>query len=146
MRIFNSFLSWNRPPSCWDVIAAHLPFAFITGTILLASILVPADPSPLKTCAFLKLTGYPCPFCGFTRSFLALGHGEWAFAVYNCPLSVLLYCLTIFVFWWNAAGLLAGVKIRRGRILRLKPNRALLIIIISLFVLNWMYRLFSGLK
>ncbi|MBN1278032.1 MAG: DUF2752 domain-containing protein [Deltaproteobacteria bacterium] len=146
MRILNSFLSWNRPSSYWDVISAHLPFALITGTVLLASILVPVVPSPLKICTFLKLTGYPCPFCGFTRSFLALGHGGWAFAMHNCPLSVLLYCLTIFVFAWNTAGLLAGVIIRRGRFLRLKPVRPWLIIIIGLFALNWMYRLFSGLK
>jgi hypothetical protein len=28
------------------------------------------------TCTFHKLTGYPCPGCGLTRSFISVGHGQ----------------------------------------------------------------------
>lgn len=40
---------------------------FFSGTIILVlSIFLP------KVCIFSSLTGFPCPFCGLTRSFLAI--------------------------------------------------------------------------
>ena len=143
-----SLFSWTRPVSYWDVVGAHFPLSLITGTALLLSNLVPCNLLPLKRCAFLHLTGYPCPFCGFTRSFWAMAGGDWAFAIHNCPLGCVVYILTAIIFAWNVSGLLLGVRITRGRRLRFGIIRARWIIgIVSvLVVLNWAYRLGFGLK
>jgi len=141
-------LSWNRPHSYWDVVGVHFPLAIVSGIPLLLSNLVSCNLLPLKPCTFLQLTGYPCPFCGFTRSFWAIAQGNWAFAVYNYPLACFVYIFTVLVFAWNTTGLLLGVKIKRGKFLQLTPCQlrwAIIIVIIS-FILNWAYRLSLGLK
>jgi hypothetical protein len=146
--IISPFISWIRPPSYWDVVGAHVPLALVTGVVLFLSKWAPIDYLPLKTCTFLLLTGYPCPFCGFTRSFWAITHGDWAFALYNCPLACIVYVGVILVFAWNGAGLFLGVKLSRGRFLRLRTIRArwgIIITVVSL-TLNWAYRLCLGLK
>lgn len=144
----SSFLSWIRPRSYWDVVGLHLPLALVTGIALLSAHFGRSGFMPLKKCTFLWLTGYPCPFCGFTRSFCALARGDWVFAVYNCPLACLLYIVVLVVFAWNMTGLLLGVRIRRGRLLRLRPGtgRRTVFFVCVLVIMNWAYRLSMGLK
>lgn len=144
----SAFLSWTRPRSYWDAVGLHLPLALLTGIALLLSSCDKCGFLPLKHCTFLWLTGYPCPFCGFTRSFRAIAHGDWVYAIQNCPLACLLYIVVAVVFAWNMAGLILGVKIMRGRLLRLRPGtggRAACFVGI-LVILNWAYRLSLGLK
>ena len=147
-RLSKQFLSLSRPPSYWDVAGVHLPLALVTGIALFLANWVPCDILPLRHCTFLQFTGYPCPFCGFTRSFWAIADGDWAFAMQNCPLSCLIYIATVLVFGWNTTALLFNVRIRRGPLLRLSRVQARLGIyfVIMLFVLNWIYRLSNGLK
>lgn len=142
------FFSWTRPCSYWDVVGLHLPFALVTGIALFLSEWVSCDIVPIKQCTFLWLTGYPCPFCGFTRSFWAMAGGDWSFAIHNCPLACLVYAGVALVFAWNTTGLLLGIRITRGRFLRLRPGlgRRAIFLVTVLFVLNWAYRLSLGLK
>ncbi len=144
----SAFLSWIRPLSYWDVVGQHLPLSLVTGIALLLSNWVPHDLLPLKHCTFLDLTGYPCPFCGFTRSFWAMAEGDWTFAVQNCPLGGFLYFAVVLVFAWNAIGLLFGIKLVRGSFLRLKQGqgRMAVALVSALFILNWAFRLSLGLK
>jgi len=143
---YSLFLSWTYPRSYWDVVGTHLPVALVTGIALFLSNWVSNNLLPLKYCTFLKLTDYPGPFCGFTRSFSAMSEGDWAFAVNNSPLACLVYIATALVFSWNTTGLLVGVKIERGRSLRLRPGwaRWATVIITVLLILNWLYRLSFG--
>jgi hypothetical protein len=103
---------------------------------------------PSMPCTFLWLTGYPCPFCGFTRSFWAMTLGDWAFAFQNSPLACLVYVMAALVFAWNATGLLLGLRLERGKFLRLRPGRGRWTIgsLTLLVLLNWAYRLILGLK
>ena len=142
------FLSVTRPRSYWDVVGAHFPLALVTGIPLFASKWIPVNLLPLRPCTFLQLTGYPCPFCGFTRSFQAMSHGDWAFALYNSPIACLVYVGVVVVFVWNAVGLLFGVKLSRNRFLRLNAVKARwgIAIFSVLLALNWVYRLSIGLK
>jgi hypothetical protein len=142
------FLSYTRPLSYWDVVGVHFPLALVSGIVLFVSRWVPSHLLPLRPCTFLNLTGYPCPFCGFTRSFQAMAHGDWAFALYSAPLALLLYMAVAIVFAWNAAGLLLGIQISFGRSLRLKSHwtRRAMAIFAILLILNWAYRLSLGLK
>lgn len=140
--------SVNRPRSYWDVVGTHFPLALMTGIPLFVSRWIPANLLPLRPCTFLQLTGYPCPFCGFTRSFQAMSHGDWAFALYNSPIACLIYVGVLVVFVWNVVGLLFGVKLSRNRFLRLKAGKARwgIAIFSVLLALNWVYRLSIGLK
>jgi hypothetical protein len=141
-------LSWTRPRSYWDVVCVHLPLALVAGIPLLLSFLAPLGLSPLKSCTLMKLTGYPCPFCGFTRSFSAIAYADWAFAVQSCPLACLVYVVATIAFVWNVTALLLGVRLARGRLLRLAPplTRWLIILCGILLLLNWTYRISLGLS
>jgi hypothetical protein len=135
-----------RPQSYWDVVGVHLPLALITGIPLLISYLVPLKLLPMIPCTLLRFTGYPCPFCGFTRAFWAISNGAWSDALLGYPLAGLLYVLIVFVFIWNTAGLLGGIIIARGTMLRFEPRQTGWIIglFFMLFLINWAYRLSMG--
>ncbi len=124
---------------------AHLPMALIAGLGLVLPQWVSRDILPLKKCTFLYLTGFPCPFCGFTRSLWAISAGDWQFALRNCPLSLGVYGLMVAFFVWHSAALLLGVRIASGVYRMLKSTYAGWIIA-AVFFLNWMYRLSLGLR
>jgi hypothetical protein len=142
------WISWIHPQSYWDVVVNHMPVALMTGIPLLLSCLVPLHLLPLVPCTLMRITGYPCPFCGITRSFWAISAGDWSFALYNYPLSVLLYGLIALVFAQHACALIFGVRITRRltlRFSRLKIRWGMGFVSV-LFLINWVYRLSMGLK
>jgi len=57
-------------------------------------------------CPAWNLFGVPCPFCGMTRSFVCIGHGDFSAAFAYHPLGPLLFVSTA-VF--AAAGFSKGV-------------------------------------
>ncbi len=140
-------LGSRRPESYWEVVGVHGPFALVTGIMFLLAAFFPLERLPLKACTFLALTGLPCPFCGFTRSFWAMAAGEWGFAFSNCPLAVFLYGGVLVLFAVNAAALLIGVRLERGRWLILGPTgkRWLWAAAGLLLTANWIYRMGMGL-
>jgi hypothetical protein len=141
------WFSCSRPQSYWDVVGLHLPLALLTGMPLLLSYLVPLQLLPMIPCTLLRFTGYPCPFCGFTRAFWAMSQGAWSEALLDYPLVGLLYVLIVCVFIWNTAGLLGGIIISRGTKLRLDRRHTgwIIALIFMLFLINWVYRLNMGL-
>ena len=144
----NRWITWYRPHSYWEVAVPHLILAALTGIPLLASFLLPLKNLTLIPCTFLWLSGYPCPFCGFTRSIWAISAGDWAYGLWNAPLSGVVYVGIVIVFLWNAIALVAGVRIRRGPALqfnRLKTNWIIAFISV-LFLINWVYRLSLGMN
>ena len=147
-KLSNRWITWYRPASYWDVAVPHLFLAALTGIPLMVSFLFPLGSLPLIPCTFLWLTGYPCPFCGFTRSFWAFSAGDWTYALWNAPLSVVVYLLFAGMFIWNAAALIKGVRIKRGAILRLgrRQTNWIITFISLLFLIHWVYRLSLGLK
>jgi hypothetical protein len=138
-------LSWSRPESYWEVVVAHLPLAMVTGIALMLPHAVSCDDLPLIPCTFLTLTGYPCPFCGLTRSFWAIAHGDWAFALHNAPMSCLIYVGTALLFSWHLTALITGLRIRSS-LFRLLTSPLFLWLMVSLAISNWAYRLFRGLE
>jgi len=137
-----------RPRSYWDVVGVHLLPALASGIPLLLSFVGPHQVIPLRPCTFLRLTGYPGPFCGFTRSIWAISAGDWTYATINCPLAWLVYAALVLVFAWNAIGLLCGIRMIRGALLRFSSlqKRRALVVIGTLFLLNWAYRLMLDLQ
>ena len=143
-----SWAFWMRPRSYWDVIVYHLPLAVISGSALLLPYLVTPRSLQFIPCTFLRLTGIPCPFCGFTRSFWAVAAGEWGTALTNCPLVFGVYFFTVVLFVWNASALIFSIVLLPGPVFRSTPARRRKIagFVCGLFLLNWGYRLIMGLK
>lgn len=44
----------------------------------------------IQLCFFHSITGMPCPFCGMTRAFLAIGQLNFTKAFYFHPLSIII--------------------------------------------------------
>lgn len=143
-----SLISWNRPSSYWDVVGVHLPLAMASCVPLVMSNRFLCNLLPLRKCTFLWFTGYPCPFCGFTRSFLAIGEGDWAFALHNCPLACLVFVAATLFLLGNLTALLLGVRIAPGktRVGTLTRARFSGFVIVVLVLTNWAYRLYLGLQ
>jgi len=136
-------LFWTQPDSYWDVVLAHLPIALLTGLGLLLPLWVSLQSLPLINCTFLTVTGFPCPFCGFTRSLWAISGGEWGFALSNCPLSSGIYGLMVLFFVWHGTALLLGVRMTSG-LYRISKLRYFWGMVAALFLLNWFYRIALG--
>src|ERR1700730_5790671 len=79
------------------------PEARIRNACLLAGLLVwmlytryfataQALHATLPPCPFLLVTGHPCPFCGGTRSFSSMWHGDLGRAAALYPLGPALFC------------------------------------------------------
>ena len=136
-----------RPPRYADVIGAHLPWAALSGAVIALAHLPRLVAHVAMPCLFLRLTGCPCLCCGATRAFLSMAAGDWYGAFRNNPLAAGLYGVACGIFAWNATGLLLGVRIERGRLLR-PPVRlwVLLSAGAAALVLNWLYRVLSGLR
>jgi hypothetical protein len=116
--------------------------AGISGLILLAAAWVPlALVGRAHLCVFRNLTGYPCPFCGLTRAFLMLAHGDVVGAWQLAPLGIPLFALTVVIFLWSAAAL-----ILRRRLGTPLPWRWVLPLGATLLLIQWIYRLAAGLK
>jgi len=138
------FLFWTRPDSYWDVVVAHLPLALLTALGLVLPFWVSFGSLPFIKCTFLTVTGFPCPFCGFTRALWAISAGQWHDALRNCPLSLGGYSLMVLLFMWHSSALLFGVKISSGFYHAFSSIHTWWIIG-GLFFLNWVYRIGFGL-
>jgi hypothetical protein len=136
-----------RPKSYWDVVVHHLPLAAISGTALFLPYLTSPQNLPMIPCTFLHLTGYPCPFCGFTRAFWAIATGQWGEALAGCPLAFGVFFLVAGLFIWNATAMILGRVILPGPGFYPPPQRrfAVWCVVGGLFLLNWAYRLAMGL-
>jgi hypothetical protein len=66
-------------------------------------------------CPLRALTGFPCPGCGLTRAFLALGHGDIGAAVAFHAFSLPLAALMLIAAMSAAAELVAGRQLVPAR-------------------------------
>jgi hypothetical protein len=95
---------------------------------------------PIPQCLFHQVTGLPCPFCGGTRSFAAMAHGNVAAAAHVFPIGPLLFAMVV------AAVLYSMWTITTGRRLQVvlddRLRRRLTICAVALLALNWASKLF----
>jgi hypothetical protein len=124
----------------------HIVFFLAAGGILLAAFLFQLDSIPFRTCLFSRWTGFPCISCGYTRAFVAMADGNWAYVLQDCPVVILLYAVTAMVFAWNTAALILGVTIKLGSWTSRRIARwSALFVLVVLALANWAYRLSMGL-
>jgi hypothetical protein len=127
---------------------ARIPY--LIGVVICAgSLLVgygwESNQLPIPACTFLRVTGYPCAFCGTTRSFFLMAKGHVGDALKEAPLGVLVYVAVVATLGWclarcikpgaGSAGQGAGRWARAG-----------IYAAIIAAIANWVYRLAMGLK
>jgi len=123
---------------------------YIMGALLCAGALLvgygwQADRLPIPDCGFLCITGYPCAFCGTTRSFFLIAKGNVGDAAREAPLGVLVYFGVVATLVWCLA---RSIKPRVGAAGQGagKWARVALYGAILAAIANWVYRLAMGFK
>lgn len=93
----------------------------------------------LPPCPFLTVTGHPCPFCGGTRSFAGMWHGDVGRAAALYPLGPALFLAVLAVIPALAAGVVLGRDLR----FRLSPNwgRAIALAAVLPLAASWALKL-----
>lgn len=112
----------------------------IISAVILSSVSIhPFYKGEFTVCPFKNIFGIPCPFCGMTRSFLFLGHGEIREACRLNPLGPLVFMIVVF-FWFYYAAMMTA---RKEITVRLSENEKRLTIVVSavLVMAAWGYNL-----
>jgi Protein of unknown function (DUF2752) len=91
-------------------------------------------------CPFRLLTGLPCPFCGMTRSLLALGRGDVAASVALHPLGPAVALLAVLGLWRFVR---PAVRRRGGGVPARLPRSAPLAVAAA-FAVAWVLTLSHG--
>lgn len=96
----------------------------------------------IPPCGLHKLTGIPCPTCGFTRMVFALLEFDFKEALAVQPF---MFLALMFFIIWIIAGMIALVF---GKFLYIEIpkfwKRNLWIPILAFFLLNWIYLIYYG--
>ena len=138
----------NATPSKYR--ADHRPVILLCLAALLASMVLRLDAQGRLflpwidvampgVCTLRQMTGYPCPGCGMTRSFVAMGHLDpaRAFALHRCgPFLYLYVCLQL-----GARLLHPRWPGACDRMLASRPMRIFLIALGVGLVANWLANL-----
>lgn len=95
-------------------------------------------------CAFLTITGWPCPFCGMTRAYLAAGHGAWPEALRQSPVGALVFPAVCALALWSGWRMFRPASSTKSPSPRVQ--RWLWIAALLALAVNWIYRLGAGLK
>ena len=107
--------------------------------VLLAARFFPFSRFPKLPCIFHQLTGYPCPSCGMTRSFILMSHLNFSEAAKINPLGSILFVFTlIFVFYAFIVILFHAPRIRI-RVTQKWEGICIRIMVVAVFVINWTY-------
>ncbi len=124
LKRLESLLDYKPPDWIWPAALFALG-AIAVGMTLLFDVTSPTQVTFLGrdlqgTCSFLEQTGFPCPSCGMTRSWIHSSQGHILTGMIFNPAGALL-------FWWLVvAGILGGLRLVTGNYALLKtPNLVL---------------------
>ena len=93
----------------------------------------------MPPCIFHLVTGQPCPFCGGTRSFVAMARGDIGAAAHVFPIGPLLFVALVVAVGYSLWSLATRRRIR----IRMDPGlvRALTVLGLAILVVNWVSKL-----
>jgi hypothetical protein len=95
-RLLQSLQMRSRATHCGAGTILSISAAFV---LLLSVTVSPTKLPQTVVCGFRWLTALPCPFCGLTRAFVAIGHGDlqhaWRFNPFSFPLYALAVCVAL---------------------------------------------------
>ena len=115
----------------------------LTAVFVVSATWRPSELPSFVLCPFRALTGLPCPGCGMTRAFCALGHGEWRDALGFNALSPAVFLGALGVWAWAAAGVL-NLSRARAALSRLWPGARAGGALLALTLVWWAARLAGG--
>jgi Protein of unknown function (DUF2752) len=93
-----------------------------------------------RLCLFYKITGMDCPFCGLTRGFSLIAHGNVSGAIKFNSMSIAVFLFFVGQIIYRSYILIRGCEVRTKRIYL---NIPWIIIVTGLF-LNWIYNLVNS--
>lgn len=106
------------------------------------------DGQDVTLCIFKRVTSYPCPACGSTRSLLMVLNGQYYRALEMNPFGYILFLgisiLPIWLFydWYNNKHTLYRFYIYFNSFFN--KNKVLLIPLIVIVLLNWIWNIIKG--
>ena len=109
--------------------------AAVLGTAWVLPQLWSRGVSPIPPCIFHVVTGQPCPFCGGTRSFAAMAHGNLAGAVHVFPIGPLLFAGLVLAVLYSLWSLASGRRVRVSMDQGLR--RTVVVVAVALLLVNW---------
>jgi hypothetical protein len=122
-------------------VEGQLEFGIIYGMIaLLALLSVRLFPVLVLApgCAFRALVGAPCPTCGSTRALVYLSHGNIISAFFMNPLVVSIAVAAPLLLLYSLVTLVFDMP-RVGIDLSEKEKDRIRVMVVLLFVVNWLY-------
>lgn len=127
---------------CWSVLAYTLLSSRLqpdqsTPLPLISAWLQPALHIPMHSlCLFKDLTHLPCVFCGLTRSFVLIGHGQWQESLRYHLLGIPFYLATISLAMF---GTFAPAK--ASRMIHAFTQRRAVFVWMAILTLCWLWKL-----
>lgn len=119
-----------------------LPLA--SAVFAVSAIWSPSELPGFVLCPFRALTGLPCPGCGMTRAFCALGHGDLSAAFGYNALAPFVYAAAL-LLWAHALATVLRFESARAALERLKPTQRAAGVLLALTLAWWVLRLSFGL-
>ena len=117
----------------------------ITSALLWAGRCSLLEAFPYPYCLFLKLTGYPCAFCGGTRAFSTAAQGRIFEALHQSPLGTLAWIGVWALLGWSVYRLARPAAPVPGQAQK-RPVRLLVAGALVIAIASWFYRLAMGFK
>jgi uncharacterized protein DUF2752 len=138
-----------RPQSLgWTgrILALLLSASGLAGLIT-AALLTP-NPGGLGThtalgfapCSWLRVLGFPCPFCGMTTSWAWFARGNLAASLWVQPMGTVLAIIAVVVFWGGLYVALTGRPAHR--LLRYLPSGYIPTCLLAAAALAWGWKIF----
>lgn len=115
-----------------------------SASVAVGAAYVDTPPLGWPACLFKLLTGGPCPACGMTRAFIALGHGRLGEAVGDNLASPLLFLASCLGALLGGYDLISGQACLR-RLWR-QARRVVVPIALSLAVVSWSWNIYKACK
>ena len=122
---------------------ALLVLPHTSAVFVVSALWSPSDLPGIILCPLRALTGYPCPGCGMTRAFCAIGHGEFARAVGYNALSPLVFIAALGI-WAHALATILKLEGARAALERLMPDARAAKLLLTLTLVWWLVRLKGG--
>ena len=118
-----------------------LAVSVLLGAIILASIYCDCAAQKLSFCLFHSITGLPCPSCGMTRAFIAIGNGDIISAISFNPASILVYITICIGLALALLQVVTGKKYIEALWTKIKGK--VFPITLAVMVVAWSYNLFN---
>lgn len=99
---------------------------------------------PLFICPFHRLTGYPCPSCGMTRSFILMSHLDFKAGIKMNPLGGLIFIFTAIFVSYVVIAVLFRTRRIKIRVTSSSEGNYLRITIVLIVFINWLYLIYVG--